>query len=241
MTVGSWIALAARESRGSAGRLAFFAGCLSVGVAAVVSVAGLSRAMESGIQAQARQLLAADIAINSRRELPRELVDAVEQIPGASQSEVRELPSVVSVPSSGSPEGSPGASLLVELKSVEVGYPYYGDVETDPPRPLAELLDERTVLVGPELLSRLDLSVGDKLKIGAASFTISGTISREPDRLGVSFTLGPRVMLSAEGLARTELTGTGSRVLSRLLVKLPDLEIISGPDVIVFDSENNLP
>ncbi|NIS28488.1 MAG: FtsX-like permease family protein, partial [Actinobacteria bacterium] len=52
---------------------------------------------------------------------------------------------------------------------------------------------------------------------------IAGTITREPDRLGVSFTLGPRVMLSMEGLGRSGLgTGAGSRVVSRLLVKLPD-------------------
>ena len=43
-------------------RLAFFVACLSVGVAAVVAVAGLSSALDDGIQAQARQLLAADLA-----------------------------------------------------------------------------------------------------------------------------------------------------------------------------------
>ena len=42
MRLQSWIALAGREFRGSAGRLAFFAACLSVGVAAVVAVAALS-------------------------------------------------------------------------------------------------------------------------------------------------------------------------------------------------------
>ena len=63
MRLRQWITLGVRESRGSAGRLAFFAVCLSVGVAAVVAVAGLSQALDSGIQAQARQLLAADLAI----------------------------------------------------------------------------------------------------------------------------------------------------------------------------------
>ena len=62
MKTRSWLALALRESRGSAGRLVFFVACLSVGVAAVVAVAGLSQALDDGIQAQARQLLAADLA-----------------------------------------------------------------------------------------------------------------------------------------------------------------------------------
>jgi putative ABC transport system permease protein len=222
VTLRSWVALAVRESRGSAGRLAFFAACLSVGVAAVVAVAGLSQALDSAIQGQARQLLAADLTINSRRDIPSQVVDVVDAMPGVRRSELRELPSVVSVPTAGNQGETPGASLLCELKAVEPGYPYYGDVETDPAGALADLLEAETVLVGPELLSRLGLAVGGRLRVGEAIFSIAGTINREPDRLGVSFTLGPRVMLSMAGLARTGLTGAGSRVVSRLLVRLPD-------------------
>ena len=49
MRLKSWFGLAAHESRGSAGRLVFFAACLSVGVAAVVAVAGLSQGLDSSI------------------------------------------------------------------------------------------------------------------------------------------------------------------------------------------------
>jgi putative ABC transport system permease protein len=220
VTLRGWVALAWRESRGSSGRLVFFAACLSVGVAAVVAVAGLSTALDTAIQGQARQLLAADLTINSRRDIPAPIVDAVDGLPGVRYAGVRELPSVVSVPA-GDGEG-PGASLLCELKAVEPGYPFYGKIETHPERPLIDLLGSDTVLVGPELLTRLDLTIGDRLRVGRKVFTIGGTIDREPDRLGVSFTLGPRVMLSMDGLHQTELTGAGSRVLSRLLVRLPD-------------------
>ena len=216
-----WAVLAARESRGSAGRLTFFAACLSVGVAAVVSVAGLSRSLDSAIQTQARELLAADLTINSRRSIPAEAIAAVDAIPGARRSEIREMPSVVSVPVD-DPAAAPGASLLCELKAVEPGYPFYGRVETEPAGALDGIAGEETILVGPELLSRLNLSIGSRLRVGEALFTIGGTISREPDRLGVSFTLGPRVMMSMEALRRSGLTGPGSRVLSRLLVRLPD-------------------
>jgi putative ABC transport system permease protein len=221
VTPRRWAVLAARESRGSAGRLTFFAACLSVGVAAVVSVAGLSRSLDSAIQTQARELLAADLTINSRRSIPAEAIAAVDAIRGARRSEPPEMPSVVSVPVD-DPAAAPGASLLCELKAVEPGYPFYGMVETEPAGALDGIADEETILVGPELLSRLDLSIGSRLRVGDALFTIGGTISREPDRLGVSFTLGPRVMMSMEALRRTGLTGAGSRVLSRLLVRLPD-------------------
>lgn len=214
-----WIRLALREFRGSGGRLLFFAACLSVGVAAVVSVAGLSSALDSGIQSQARQLLAADLAVESRRAIPAEVLDAIDALPGASRAEVTELPSVVSV--SEAPGPSAAESALCELKAVGDGYPYYGRLSLEPDRQLAELLADGGVVVGPELLGRLGIGVGDDLKIGEAVFTINGTVLAEPDRLGMSFTLGPRVFLSREGLLASQLTGSGSRVVHKSLVRLP--------------------
>jgi putative ABC transport system permease protein len=221
VTGRSWLALAVRESRGSAGRLAFFASCLAVGVAAVVAVDGLARAIDSGIRAQARTLLAADLAVSSRRPIPAALLAAAAALPGARRAEVRELPSVVSVPAAGGDTANPGASLLCELKAVAPGYPFYGTVVTDPARPLAELLGDDRVLVGPELLARLGVRAGDALRIGDAVYTIAGTIAGEPDRLEVSFTLGPRLLLSLPALDRSGLAGLGSRVRYRMLVRLP--------------------
>lgn len=220
MSLRSWLALAGRELRGSAGRMAFFAACLAVGVAAVVAVAGLAAALDDGIQAQARQLLAADLAVESRRPIAEPILAAVDGLPGARRAELRELPSVVSVPqAAGSP---PGASLLVEIKAVAPGYPFYGALATEPAAPLGELLGESQVLVGPELLQRLGLAVGDVLRVGSADFVIAGTVLAEPDRLEVGFALGPRVLMSLPALERTGLVGLGSRVSYRVLVRLAD-------------------
>ncbi len=222
MRARSWLALAGRESRGSAGRLAFFAACLSVGVAAVVAVAGLSQALDRGIQAQARQLLAADLAVSSRRPIADEVIVAVDALPGVRRTEVIELPSVVSVPVVDGDSTGPGPSLLCELKGVGTGYPFYGTVVTEPSLPLDELLGADRVIVGSELLIRLDISVGEKLRIGSELFEIAGTVESEPDRLEIGVTLGPRVLLSTDALDRTGLTGLGSRVRYRLLVRLTD-------------------
>jgi putative ABC transport system permease protein len=220
LRIRSWFALGARESRGSAGRMIFFAACLSVGVAAVVAVAGLSQALDRGIRAQARQLLAADIAVSSRRAIADEVITAIDSLQGARHTGVIELPSVVSIPASDEASGAPGPSLLCELKAVGPGYPFYGSVVTDPELPLSELLDDDRVLVGPELLTRLGASVGGNLRIGSTIFEIGGTISSEPDRLEIGLTLGPRVLMSTAGLERCGLMGFGSRVGHGVLVRL---------------------
>ncbi len=222
MKILSWLALAARETRGSSGRLVFFAACLSVGVAAVVAVAGLSNAVDRAIQAQARELLAADLAVESRRPIPGQVLTAIDGIAGSRRAGVLELPSVVSNPAASQGTDAPGPSLLCELKAVEPGYPFYGSLETDPEGTIEQLLDRDRLLVAPEALTRLGTAVGGSLRVGDADFTIAGVITAEPDRLAVSFTLGPRVLLSQEGLERTGLVGMGSRVRHRVLVRLAD-------------------
>ncbi len=217
-----WLALAAREFRGSTGRIVFFAACLAVGVAAVVAVAGLSSALDQTIRAQARELLAADLAVESRRPIADEILAAVDGVAGAQRVLVCELPSVVTAAPEDDGDGEPAASVLSELKAVGEGYPFYGELETVPARPLGELLDERRVVVAPELLVRLGLDVGSDLLIGGESFTIAGTVTAEPDRMGASFSFGPRVLLSLEALERTRLAGLGSRVKYQMLVRLSD-------------------
>lgn len=212
-----------RESRGSRARLAFFAACLGTGVAAVVAVAGLSSALDESIRGQARQLLGADLAVESYQPLPEEVTRALGAIPGAVTTRTEELVTVVFAPEGGAAEpGAPPRSLLVELRAVERPYPLHGSVTLDPDRPLVDLLDPESLVCQPELLRRLGVPVGGTISLGGARFRVAGTILAEADRIAGSFRIGPRVFVSRDGLARTTLTGFGSRVLRREMVKLPE-------------------
>ncbi len=67
-----------RESRGARGRMLFFALSLAVGVAAVVGVSGLVGAIQDGIAAQSRRLLAADFRVSSRAPFSAETFAALD-------------------------------------------------------------------------------------------------------------------------------------------------------------------
>lgn len=209
-----------RESRGAFGRFAFFVACLAVGVAAVVAIAGLAAGLDSGIRSEARQLLAADLAIESRRALP-DAFDLAQLLPAGSRTAaMREMVTVVAaLPQN----GKPGRSQLVELKAVERGYPFYGKLAVVPARPLSALLAPDAAVVAPELIGALGLRRDQPLlfRIGTADFRVAGEVSAEPDRVGIGTAFGPRVFLSMAGLERAGLIAKGSRVSYKTLIALP--------------------
>jgi len=211
--------LCLRESRGSRTRLAIFVICLSVGVGAVVSVAHLGEALRAGIRGHARELLAADLVVSGRVELPPELDALLADAHVRARADAVELDSVVSAPPRGD---APGPSRLAEIKAVRGPYPHYGRVELAPDEPLAELLDAESAVVAPDLLASLGLSEGDELRIGGVDFRVVGRVLAEPDRLDFSLTSGPRVFISLEGLARTSLLSYGSRARFSALIAMPE-------------------
>jgi putative ABC transport system permease protein len=221
MNLRAYVRHVRRESRGSRGRLVFFTACLAVGVAAVVAVAGLGASLDRSIRSEARQLLAADLAVKGSRPIPPDALQIVRDWPGARLASVKELATVVALPrEAATTTGS--RSQLVELKAVESGYPFYGRTVLEPDRPLAALLDPEGIVIAPEVAARFSIAAGDPLRVGEADFVVRGIVRSEPDRVGGGFALGPRVFVSIEGLERARLEQLGSRIEHRLLVKLPE-------------------
>ncbi|MFT7462985.1 MAG: putative ABC transport system permease protein, partial [Pseudohongiellaceae bacterium] len=218
MRLRTQLTMMARESRGSRGRLLFFIACLAIGVGAVVAVSSTVAAIDDGMRAQARDLLAADMVISSRQPLPDALPRFLADLaPGHERTEIHELSTMAAAVEQ---DGEPGSARLVELKAIDGRFPFYGELTLEPAGVLGDLLNEGTVVVAPELLSALQLSVGDELLLGGEPFTIAGVVLAEPNRLAFSFSLGPRVFLSRAGLDRAGLLSFGSRVRYRTMVAL---------------------
>jgi len=203
-----------RESRASRGLLFFFAGCLAIGVAAVVGVSALIGAMEGGIREQSRDLLAADLRVSARRVLPAELEDFFAGVPH-ERTDIRELAAMVS-----SGEGERMESRLVELKVIDGIYPFYGELVLDPPDMHCDRLADDRAFLAPELMLALGVELGERVRIGGADFRVAARVVDEPDRLDFTMTLGPRVFLSAAGLGRTDLNDARNRVRYRALYRL---------------------
>ncbi len=220
MTLRLFLRLLGRELRGAGARSLPFVGSLAVGVAAVVLVAGLGDSVARAIRMEARPLLGADVAARSFAPLPAELDAVVAEFPGVARVDTVDLLTMVAVPPG--PDRVPGRSLIVELKAVGPGWPWYGAPELEPPRPLAALLDPEGVVVEPSLLERLGLAPGASLRVGSADFVVRGLVTREPGRMPTGLVAGPRVLISHEGLVRAGIGASGARITHRALYREPD-------------------
>ncbi len=224
LTLRQQVTLALAESRGAGKRFLFFVICLAIGVGAVMTIKSVSEIMKQTILKESKSLLAGDIEIKS--SWPQSERDRAYQktaLPQGTEFQVvRELNAMARFPST---QGKRTSNLLVELKSVPTApplYPYYGTLKTQPARPLPELLKDTGALVDPGFLIKTKLNIGDTFQLGSVTARITGVIAGEPDRISRAFSLGPRVMVSAETLDRAKLIAPGSRIRHRTLIRLPE-------------------
>jgi putative ABC transport system permease protein len=210
------VRLAWRELRGGWRHFAGFFACVALGVAALTAVGTLAANVDRALTREARALMGGDLELRAMRPLDEEAAAAVARLvrAGAAVTRVRELVGMVREPTR-------DMSLLVEVKAVEPGYPLFGRVDTEPARPLGDLLAGRGALVQEELLARIGVKVGDRILVGGAPVTIRGIVRKEPDS-PVGFGLGPRVLVDGETLEATGLVQPGSRVRYRTLLRLPE-------------------
>ena len=227
-----WLAMAGRELRSAWRHFVYFLACIALGVGAVVGVSLFSVNVEQAVLKEARGLLGGDLEVRVSRPLGTSGTDLLRGLEsrGVHRTKVSELVAMASI-GQPSPGGTAATSQLVELKAVEPSYPLYGVLKLDRDQPLAELLRRDAegcpdlclgAVVQQALLIRLGLGIGDRIKIGQASFQIRGVIYTEPDRMANMFSLGPRVLISQEGLAPADLIKPGSRLRERHLLALPE-------------------
>ncbi len=205
-----------RQIRGSLRQSAVFVLCAALSVVTLVTLGSFSRSVHSSLLQDARALHAADVIITAHAPFSPALIQAVAARTKRKEIEtarVYEFYSVVR--GAGNDE-----SLLADLKVVEAGYPFYGAVKLASGRPFGEVRTAGGVIVEQQLLDRLRLRVGDRLKIGSSTLAVIDILLSEPDRPVNMFSLGPRILIAAEDLAKLELIGTGSRVHYSILVKV---------------------
>jgi putative ABC transport system permease protein len=220
-TIAQAIRLVRRELRGGLRGFGVFLTCLFLGVFAISAIGSFTESAKAGLLADASALLGGDLEIRlAHRELPSEGISFLKD--QGQLSHVATMRTMVV-------DINNDRRVLAELKAVDSHYPLYGKITSTPQLKIHDELDghdELGALVEAPMLSRLEKKIGDKVKVGNAYFRIKGVITIEPDRTVRAFNLGPRFMISLEGLKASGLMQPGSLIYHAYRLKLPNRETV---------------
>ncbi|GLC27674.1 ABC transporter permease [Roseisolibacter agri] len=209
--------LAWRESRTARRRLLLYMSSIALGVAALVAIDSFAGNVARSVRTQSRALLGGDVAFTTRRPWPKPVLAWLDSLParGVRVARTTQFASMGLVPRT-------GKTRLVQVRAVERGYPFYGEVTTRPAGRWTALHGGPHALVDRSLLIALDAQIGDTLVLGYGRFRIDGTLENVPGDAGIASVIGPRVYIPARYLAETQLLVFGSRAEYEAVVRLPD-------------------
>ena len=204
--------IARRDLRGRFVGLRLLIVCLFLGVATLAAIGSLTNSITEELANRGQAILGGDLEMAvAQREATTAELDAFKQ--AGTLSETMRMQAMARLP-----DGSD--TQLVELKGVDTSYPLYGKFTLENGETVSAP-EPQEIYVTPALMQRLSMKIGDNISFGEASFTISGIIAEEPDRLSEGLSLGPVAITSLEGLRATKLIQPGSLFESKYRLKLP--------------------
>jgi putative ABC transport system permease protein len=190
------VKLALRDLRGGLSGLGLLWLCLSVAIAGLASVTSLASSVDRAIADNGRQLLGGDMMLTvSQREANIEERAAIDGLGRSSKITTTRAMLVTAT----------GRSILSELDGVDSAWPLAGQLDLVPggKRPAGA-----EIAIGREIAERLELKVGDRIRVGRASYRVSAVINKAPGASG--FALAPPSVMDESGLAMSGLIQPGS-------------------------------
>lgn len=205
--------MTARDWR--AGELRFLLLALVVAVASLSSVGFFVDRMRAGLTRDAHQALAADLLIASTSPIPEKWRTQA-QARGLQTAQTVVFPSMGQVAA-----GNDSRAKLVTIKAVSAAYPLRGAMKLYQGKSevaVREVPAAGTAWVDPALLGSLGIQIGSEIQLGELKLKVTQSIALEPDRGAGFLGFSPRVMISLNDLAATQLIQDGSRATYRLLL-----------------------
>jgi putative ABC transport system permease protein len=189
------------------GELSVLLLALAVAVLSLTAVGFFTSRISQGVRAQAAQVLAADLRLESPNPIPQRYLDEA-RARGLASARVLSFPTAIF---------SGDVSQLAALNAVSSGYPLRGRVRiADAPFGAARNTDRipgrGEVWIDARIIAQLNIALGSSLRIGAAAFRVTQVLDYRPDQ-GTGFVnLAPAALLNYDDVAATQLIQPGSRV-----------------------------
>jgi putative ABC transport system permease protein len=213
------LTLAWRESRFARRRLLLFLSSISLGVAALVATQSFAANLAASVREESRALLGADLSLAANRPMRpavRSMLDSLRR-QGRPVARQMTFASVALLERT-------GGTRLSQVRAIEPGFPFYGEILTEPANVWGGLQTGRDAVVDRALLTSLGASVGDSISLGETRFRVIGVIRRIPGEVGIASIFAPRLFIGYSRAAETRLVRFGSRVEHEAFVRMPTLQ-----------------
>ena len=210
--------LALRELRHGLRRVGIYMASITLGVAALVSIHSFRDDVARSVREEADVLMGANARLQDDVPYPPSIVAVLDSLEGAGVDLARVTTATTMV-------YAPSSDLvrLMQVRGIDRGYPYYGEVTTSPTGVWGAHLEPGRVLVDPAVLVQLSVEVGDTIIVGRTRLEIAGTVDDLPTDLAYQTAIGPRIHISQETLEASELLGVGSLARYETFLRMPDL------------------
>jgi putative ABC transport system permease protein len=188
------------------GELSVLLLALCVAVLSLTAVGFFTSRIAQGVRAQAAEVLAADLRLESSQPIPSRYFAESKKL-GLMNASILSFPTAIF---------NGDASQLAALNAVTANYPLRGHVRiADTPFGIARATDripgKGEVWIDARIIAQLKISLGAELRIGAASFRVTEVLDYRPDQ-GTGFVnLAPAALLNYEDIGATQLIQPGSR------------------------------
>ena len=203
--------LLVRQLRHSTMRL--FCVAVAIACAVTLSITLLGDRLEQLFNMQAKEVLAADMVLQSSTELSDRQKSIIQSF---SINDAKTL----TFQTMASTDGD--AFLLSSVKAVTDNYPLIGELQISNElygelQTTKEIPNVGEAWVEDRVLNQLDLSINQFITVGEKSLQVTRVLIYEPDRGNSFYSFTPRILMNWQDVAATQVVKPGSRVKFRHL------------------------
>ena len=189
------------------GAIRLFCVAIAIACAVTFSITLLGDRLEKLFITQSKEVLAADLVLDSTTELQAQQLDIIKQT-SLEQAITLRFPTMAN---------ANDAYILSSVKAVTDNYPLRGQLQVSNtlygeavPMPHGPVAGE--VWVEDRILNELGLSLGEYVTVGERAFKITRVVIYEPDRGSNFYSFTPRILMHWDDVASTQVIQPGSRL-----------------------------
>jgi putative ABC transport system permease protein len=222
--------IARRELRGGLKGFRIFLACLALGVAAIAAVGSVRESIQAGLAREGAVILGGDAEMSFTYRFATDDERAFMDSVATTVSETVDFRSMIVIDrDTGTERG------LTQVRGVDGAYPIYGTVELAPAIPLEQALATDGLpgaVMDQLLIDRLALQIGDVFRLGTQDFELRASLVTEPDGASGGFGLGPRTIVTLDGLQGSGLLSPGTLFDTQYRLAVPP-----GSDIAALEAQ----